>query len=230
MKLNKKVLAVLLVGAVSVGGLASCAKSRSAAAGLAKDVARSLDILPSSPPLDTVHGSILVRSHSPVIGRHDAPVTLVEFFDPSCGYCRKYHPIVTEILEKNPKDVRVVIRYALLHDSSEEAARLLEAARRQGLYEPVMAAILANQGDWLKDKRAEKAWQAAVKAGLDEKEARTDAASDEVGALLQADMADVKAVNVRGTPTFYANGKRLRELDPAKLNELVQSEIRASAQ
>lgn len=227
MKNQKKLWIGALLGVLSIGGLVSCAENRAAVKGLAKDTARALHLLPDTTPKDGVAGDVLVRSHSPVIGKQDAPVTLVEFFDPACGYCKKYHPIVNRILEKNPNDVRVVIRYALLHKSSEEAVRLMEAARRQGLYEPVMAAILANQSDWLKDKEAKLAWQAAVKAGLDEKKARIDAVSGEVDALLKADMEDVKAVNVRGTPTFYANGKRLRQLDEVKLNELVQGEIQA---
>lgn len=227
MKYQKKLWIGILLGVLGIAGLASCAENRAAVKSLAKDTAKTLHILPDTTPKDTVTGDVLVRSHSPVIGKRDAPVTLVEFFDPACGYCKQYHPIVNRILEKNPSDVRVVIRYALLHDSSEAAARLLEAARKQGLYEPVMAAILENQADWLKDEDAKLAWQAAVKAGLDEKRARTDAASGEVDALLKLDMEDAKAVNVRSTPTFYANGKRLRQLDEVKLNELVQGEIQA---
>src|SRR5690606_654578 len=55
-------------------------------------------------------GTQLVRPHSPVIGREDAPVTVVEFFDPSCEACRAFYPIVKQILAAHPDDVRVVLR------------------------------------------------------------------------------------------------------------------------
>src|SRR3546814_18473997 len=53
----------------------------------------------------------LIRPHSAVIGPKKAPVTIVEFFDPSCEACRAFFPKVKEILAAYPKDVRLVMRY-----------------------------------------------------------------------------------------------------------------------
>ena len=44
----------------------------------------------------------LVRFHSPVFGPSNAPVTIVEFFDPACETCRAFYPIVKDILSKRP--------------------------------------------------------------------------------------------------------------------------------
>lgn len=145
----------------------------------------------------------LVRFHSPVIGRFDAPVTIVEFFDPSCEGCRAFYPHVKELLGKFPNDVRVVFRYVLFHRGSEETVRMLEAARKQGLFEPVLEAILEAQPQWHDDPRVAAAWRAAVRVGLDETRARADMLDPAVSALIKADEADVSAVGIKGTPTFF---------------------------
>ncbi len=70
----------------------------------------------------------LIRPHSPIIGPKNAPVTIVEFFDPSCEACRAFYPTVKGIVAKYPKDVRLVMRYLPLHPGSAEAIVILEAA------------------------------------------------------------------------------------------------------
>ena len=113
----------------------------------------------------------LIRPHSAVIGPKNAPVTIVEFFDPSCEACRAFFPKVKEILAAYPKEVRLVMRYLPLHPGSAEAIVMLEAARVQGKLEPVMAALLEAQPDW-HDGKMDAAWAAAEKAGLDVAKAR----------------------------------------------------------
>ena len=71
----------------------------------------------------------LVRFHSPTFGPADAPVIIVEFFDPSCEACRAFYPIVKQILAEYPGQVRLVLRYTMFHQGSEEVSRILEAAR-----------------------------------------------------------------------------------------------------
>lgn len=172
----------------------------------------------------------LVRSHSPVVGPTDAPVTIVEFFDPSCGACRAFHPIVKQMIAEHPGDVRLVMRYVLFHKGSEEAARVIEAAHGQGLFEPVLEAVLEAQAQWQADSKAQKAWEAAAAAGLDVEKARQSIASSEVDAVLGKDMDDVKAIGVRRTPTFFVNGKPLLEFGVEPLQALVRSEIDRAAQ
>lgn len=173
----------------------------------------------------TQASSSLVRFHSPVLGPVNAPVTIVEFFDPSCESCRAFFPYVKQIMAQYPQDVRLVIRYVLFHQGSEEAARLLETARLQGLYEPVLAAVLEAQPLWHDDAQAQKAWEAAAAVGLDVEAARATMNSPAIDEILAKDMADVKKVGVQGTPTFFVNGKLLTQFGPAPLLELVQSEL-----
>lgn len=171
--------------------------------------------------------SELVRPHSPVLGPADAPVTIVEFFDPSCEACRAFHPIVKQILDRFPGKVRVVIRYAAFHRGSDEAVRILETARLQGLFVPVLEALLDAQPQWATHDapRLEVAWNAAAGAGLDVDRARRERLMPHIAAALNFDAADVASLGVRRTPTFYVNGKPLVDFGPQQLFELVRMEV-----
>lgn len=167
----------------------------------------------------------LVRPHSPVIGRADAPVTIVEFFDPSCESCRLMFPVVKQILAEQPQDVRLVLRYALFHQGSEAVVRMLEAARQQGVFEPVLEAVVADLPRWHDDPAVREAWAAAKAAGLDVQKAREQMSAPAIDAIISTDMQDIKRVGIRGTPTFYVNGTRLERLGEQPLRELVQQEL-----
>lgn len=169
----------------------------------------------------------LVRDHSPVIGPANAPVTIVEFFDPSCEACRAFHPPLKQILGLFPNDVRLVMRYAAFHEGSDVAVRILEAARLQGKFEPVLEALLEFQPEWADHDKPDiqKAWARARDAGLDIERGQRDTASPAIDAALTKDIADVKTLEVTRTPTFFVNGHPLTEFGPRPLYELVKREV-----
>ncbi|WP_374525194.1 DsbA family protein [Sphingopyxis sp.] len=169
----------------------------------------------------------LIRPHSPIIGPKNAPVTIVEFFDPSCEACRAFYPTVKGIVAKYPKDVRLVMRYLPLHPGSAEAIVILEAARVQGKLVPVPAALLEAQPDW-HDGKMDGAWAAAEKAGLDVAKARSMPTTDAM-AWMEQDIADARAVGVRGTPTFFVNGEMLVQPSPEQVESRVQAAVAAKA-
>lgn len=168
-----------------------------------------------------------VRAHSPIMGPPNAKVTIVEFFDPACESCRAFYPIVKQIMAAFPNDVRLVIRYTPLHKGSDEAVRILEAARLQNRFEPVIETLLAMQPNWASHgaPNLEKAWQAATIAGLDLERARADATRPEIAEVLRQDTADFKTVNGRGTPTFFVNEKPLPSFGAQQLYDLVRDEV-----
>ena len=171
----------------------------------------------------------LVRSHSPIIGKVDAPVTIVEFFDPSCEACRAMNPYVKQIINEHNGKVRLVLRYTLFHKGSEQVARILETAKEQGIYEPVLAAVFEAQPQWHDDETVKAAWQAAIKAGLDEQKARASMNSDKINQVLKQDMDDAKTIKISGTPTYYVNGKLLTKLSPDGLQAMVANEVKTTA-
>lgn len=174
--------------------------------------------------------NMYVRQHSPVIGPANARVTIVEFFDPACEACRAFYPIVHEIMRRHPNDVRLVLRYTPLHDGSEEAARILETARLQNVFEPVLTSLFQQQPQWANHYGADLwlAWSAAGAAGLNVEEARAAMNARHINSALAQDIADAQTLGVRGTPTFFVNERPLTNFGPQQLYDLVLAELAAT--
>lgn len=198
----------LLLGASALGlaafagGAVLVARQRTADAETAQTAAAA------APPADE---ALLIRPHSPVLGPADAKVTLVEFFDPSCEACRAFHPVLKELRAEFPEDLRIVMRYTVFHDGSDEAVRILEAARRQDLFEPVLNALLEQQPAWAlhSGPAMDVAWDVAASAGMDIDQGKKDRLFPGTMGVLNQDAADVAALNVNQTPTFFLNGRKL---------------------
>jgi protein-disulfide isomerase len=169
----------------------------------------------------------LVRAHSPVMGPANARVTIVEFFDPACEACRAFYPFVKQIMAQHPNDVRLVLRYAAFHPGSEEAIRILETARLQNVFPAVLEALLAEQRIWASHSAPGMAyaWEIAGTAGLNVEKARQDSKNAQIEEALRQDAADIKTFEVKGTPTFYINGKPLLTFGPRQLYEMVLGEL-----
>lgn len=167
--------------------------------------------------------SVLFRTHSPILGPANAPVTLTEFFDPLCETCREFFPLVEEIIADHQGKVRVVLRYATFHEGSVEAVRILEAARRQNKFGPVLLILLEKQSEWAGHQAPNlaRAWELAGSVGLDLAQARKDARLPEIDRIIQQDMADAKAAGITKTPGFFVNGKPLQTFGKQELYNMV---------
>ena len=189
---------------------------------------------PGSRAVNTVAPEIadaLVRSHSPILGNPDAPVTIVEFFDPACEACRAFHPVVKDLLAEHGDAVRVVIRYTPFHgEASVVAVLTLEAARMQGIFEPVLEALLLHQPKWASHgrMRPDLIRSIATEAGLDMEAARTQIKAPGVVAALNQDKSDIVTVGVRRTPTFFVNARPLEPFGEPELRRLVAEEVAAT--
>ena len=170
----------------------------------------------------------LVRASSPVFGNPAAKVTIVEFFDPACETCRAFYPLVKTIVTSSFGQVRLVVRHAPLHQGSDTAVKILEAARLQGQYWPAVERALAGQPQWAAhgNARPELIWDLIADLGMDMAKARSDADSPAVAQLLAQDIADMKALKVDRTPGFFVNGTPLRDFGEAQLRALVDQEIK----
>jgi predicted DsbA family dithiol-disulfide isomerase len=89
----------------------------------------------------------------------------------------------------------------------------------------VLDAVLEAQPAWHDDPQVAKAWEAAEASGLDIAKAREDMQSERINAILEKDMQDVKTIGIRGTSTFFANGRQLTEFGAEPLKRLVQQSL-----
>lgn len=150
---------------------------------------------------------------SPFRGEQNAPVTLVEFVDFQCPFCTRAHPLTKEVLNAYPGKVRYVLKnYPLpFHPQAKPAAKATLAAKEQGKYWEMVDAILENSGA-LSDQKYE---EFAQNIGLDLNRFKADLKDKdaEFEKTIQADMDMVPKVEVRGTPTFYLNGRKTMARD-----------------
>ena len=169
----------------------------------------------------------LVRPHSPVFGNPAAKVTIVEFFDPSCETCRAFYPIVKGIVTSSFGQVRLVVRYAPLHRGSDTAMKILETARQQGKYWEAVESALASQPRWAAhdNPQPELIWDLIADVGVDVPRAKAAMNSANIEEALRQDMADMKSLNVRQTPSFFVNGTPLLSFGEAQLKALVAQEL-----
>lgn len=172
----------------------------------------------------------LMRADAPSFGNPNAPVQIVEFFDPACGTCREFYPMVKALMEQNPGKIRLTMRYAPFHPGSEPVVRALESARKQGQFEPTLQALFAAQDDWVVNHSANvnAIWRHLDPLGLDMGRLQSDMSSAEVGNLIARDLADAKTMNVTMTPEYFVNGKPLPSFGFDQLRSLVGDELVAA--
>ncbi len=157
---------------------------------------------------------------SPTLGNKEATVTVVEFFDFSCGYCHALYPNLKKVMEANP-DVKYVFKeMAFVSPVSSYAAKAALAANMQGKYAELLDALMTHQGALSEAKVDE----LAVKSGVDLVQMKTDMNSDKVAQIMKANSDLAGKIQVHGVPALIINGKLVQTLDQA----VIQSEIEAA--
>lgn len=135
----------------------------------------------------------------PVMGPEDAPVTLVEFFDYRCGYCRRVAPEVKVVAEE--ENVRVVFKeFPILGPESMTAARVSLATWDVApeAYPDLHDALMSVPGQLTEDR----IYTVVEEQGLDVERIRDAASDPTVEERIEANMRLAEAMGVRGTPAF----------------------------
>ncbi|MBD9528627.1 DsbA family protein [Paracoccus sp. PAR01] len=160
---------------------------------------------------------------APVMGNPKGDVTLVEFSDYNCGFCRKTAPDVAAFLKSDPNVKLVVHEIPIFGEGSREAAMAALAAQRQGKYPEFHSALMAMKG------RAEKAsvLRVARQVGLDVDRLERDMADPAITAQIEQSLLLADQIGLAGTPSFVAGDRAVfGALPPEDLAELV-AEARA---
>ena len=157
---------------------------------------------------------------SPVLGNPKGDVTLVEFFDYQCGYCKAVHADVRRLIDSDTKIRLVYKEFPILGPASITASRAALAARKQGKYDALHVALMENRGQLDDDK----IFRIATSAGLDLDQLKKDMQAPEISEALQRNLRLASELNIRGTPAFVVGDQIVPgavSLD--KLKELIAS-------
>ena len=135
---------------------------------------------------------------SPVAGNPNGDVTLVEFFDYRCPYCKQVAPAIFQLI-KDDKKLRLVLKeFPILGPESVVAARAALAARMQGKYMLLHDALMKIRGNI----GAEAIFKAAGEVGLDVAKLKVDMESDGVKQQIEKTYDLARGLNINGTPAF----------------------------
>lgn len=173
----------------------------------------------------------LVRFHSPSLGRADAPVQIVEFFDPACETCAAFYPMVKQLMAANRENIRLTVRYAPFHQGSDEVVKALEASRKQGRYWQALEALVASQPAWTQhhQAKADLIWPYLARVGLDIERLKSDMQSPDIARAIAQAVMDARTLNVTKTPEFFVNGRPLPSFGWEQLRTLVEEELAATS-
>ncbi len=142
------------------------------------------------------------------LGDSTAPVLFIEFGDFQCPACRVLSERLADLLERRPKDVRILYRHLPLptHPFARASAIAAECAQRFGRFEEMHDALFGDQ-----KAIGTLAWsQFALKAGIEDTVSYNSCLSDSsVAAAVSADERASARLNISGTPTLLANGSRI---------------------
>lgn len=158
------------------------------------------------------------KKNLPMAGNPDGDVTMVEFFDYNCGYCRKALEEIQTVL-KDDKDVKVIFMdMPILGPSSLEAAKWSLAAQRQGKYFEYHQAIMDHNGD----KTPAALEKLAKDLDLDVDKLKKDKDNAEIAKQIEDQVKQAQDLGIRGTPGFIVAGEIFPGYIPAsQIQEII---------
>ncbi len=168
--------------------------------------------------LKTKQDELLHDPISPVSGNPKGEITLVEFYDYRCGFCKKAASAVTELQKVDPR-VRVVYKdFPILGEPSELAAKAALASYAQGKHQAFHEALLESHADMTKESLL----KIAARVGLDTKRLEADMANPKWQSVIAKNRALARELGISGTPGFIVGNELLPGwLDLNGLKELI---------
>jgi len=138
-----------------------------------------------------------------VAGNPKGDVTMVEFFDYNCGWCKKGFPEVMSLLDQD-KNLRFVLKeFPIFGGDSDYAAMAAIAAKKQGKYWELHKALFSHEGKVTRQVVDE----VAAKQGIDVKKLKEDMKDPAVAQEIAANHAMAQSLAINGTPGFIVDDK-----------------------
>jgi protein-disulfide isomerase len=163
-----------------------------------------------APPL--VHRIQVNVDGAPFVGATNAPVTIVEFSDFHCPFCKRAEDTIAQVLSRYGDRVRLVWRdYPIdkLHPQARQAHEAARCAADQGKFWPYQKALFAGP-----PRQPDQLPAVAQETGLDVASFKECVASGKHRAAVQKDVEEARRLDVTGTPTFFINGRVLSGAQP----------------
>ncbi len=164
--------------------------------------------------------SLYKTTSSPFIGPAEPEVTVVEFFDYNCGFCRRAMPDIIKLTSGDPKLKFVFKEFPIFGKDSEAAARAAIAAGKQGKYWEMHKGLFEHDGKL----NEESALSVAQGLGLDVEKLKADMASAETAKEIEETRQLAEKLGIQGTPHFFV-GDQVIPGAPEDLHDQLQSRI-----
>jgi protein-disulfide isomerase len=148
-------------------------------------------------------GELFHDETAPIGGNPNGDVTIVEFFDYRCPYCKQVEPSLEALIKEDPK-LRIVYKeFPVLGPASIYASRMALAARMQGKYAAFHDAMMAAKGQIAE----ETILKVAKSVGLDMDKAKADMRAPEIEDQLKRNYTLAQELDIQGTPAFVVGNK-----------------------
>lgn len=154
-----------------------------------------------------------ISSVDHVRGNPEAQITLIEYGDFQCPACGSVHPILKQLEEAYPTQLKVVFRHfplSNIHPQAFGASRAAEAAGVQGKFYEMHDLLYERQSQWSNSNNAASIFKDYAKElGLDVSKFSDDYGANSTSTRINSDVQSGKDAAVTATPTFYLNGQKL---------------------
>jgi protein-disulfide isomerase len=177
--------------------------------------------------LDPPRAQVAIPASAPTLGPASAPVTMVEFSDYQCPYCRRAQETVDQLLAKYKGKLRLVHRDFPLdgHPGAMPAARAARCAGEQGKFWDYHRGLLTVLGDFSEQDLKGR----AVTLGLDASKFEACLQSSRHDEEIRASVEEGARIGVTGTPAFFINGRMMFGARPIEqFEELIEAELQRS--
>ncbi len=169
---------------------------------------------------------INVNDEGPTIGNKNARITIVEFSDFQCAFCRQAFGTVKQLLQNQGSNIKFVYKHSLLSPRSFPAAQASVCAEKQGKFWEYHDNLFA-----LEDFSDANLKKIAEKVGLNISAFNSCVSSEDSRSVVLKDMEEAKRLGVVGTPSFFVNGKLIRgAVSLEEFNKIVERELEENSQ
>lgn len=164
-----------------------------------------------------------------IVGKKDAPVTIIEYADFQCPACARWNPDINRLLSEYDGKVRVVYRHFPLrnaHQHAQISGQAAQAAFNQGKFSEMKNTLFDKQNDWASVSDPKETFIAyAEQIGMDPVKFEADMNSEETKKKVDAGYAQAMSIGLQSTPTFFIGNQMVQAASYEDFKKLIDEEL-----